>query len=178
MIVKATWMFAVDTSDLDPKFIDIPGLAKDLTMRELAHLLETKEITAEDFEYNVIEPPKPKNEYANIERFPKMERQPTRRRREIRVSGIYIADMIKEYCMDNFIVHPTTAVSTYDDKRDGMAYVTLYCTTGEWKRIMNHYKLKRCNKGYVRPMFDLGIGDDEIINDYLAPRSRQKHFPL
>lgn len=56
MIVKATWEFDVDTSDLDPGFIDIPGFAKDATMRELAYLLENKEIAAEDFEYRVNAP--------------------------------------------------------------------------------------------------------------------------
>lgn len=53
MIVKATWTFAVDTSDYKPTFIDIPGLAKDLTKRELAHLLRDGELTADDFEYEI-----------------------------------------------------------------------------------------------------------------------------
>ena len=53
MRVRAIWEFDVDTDDLDPKCIDIPGLAKDLTKRELAYSLERSTIDADDFEYVV-----------------------------------------------------------------------------------------------------------------------------
>ena len=53
MIVRATWEFEVDVEDLDPKFIDIPGLAKDLTRKELECLLQKQHITVDDFEYSV-----------------------------------------------------------------------------------------------------------------------------
>jgi hypothetical protein len=55
MRVKAVWEFEVDTEDFDPKFVDIEGLAKDLTQREMEYLLEHKEISAEDFSYEVVE---------------------------------------------------------------------------------------------------------------------------
>ena len=53
MKVTATWEFEVDVSDLDPKFVDVPGFAIDLAKRELGYLLEDREISAEDFEYTV-----------------------------------------------------------------------------------------------------------------------------
>ena len=53
MIVKAIWEFDVDTEGLDEKFIDIKGLAKDLTQREMKYLLEHNKITDEDFVYTV-----------------------------------------------------------------------------------------------------------------------------
>lgn len=55
MIVRATWEFEADVSDLDPKFIDIPGLAKDMAMRELGHLMDTGELSAADFTYEIME---------------------------------------------------------------------------------------------------------------------------
>lgn len=55
MIVKAIWEFDVDTTDLDPEFINIPGLAKDLTKRELQYCLDRNELCADDFEYVVEE---------------------------------------------------------------------------------------------------------------------------
>ena len=55
MIVRAVWEFDVDVNDLNPKFIDIPGLAKDLTMRELGYLMDTGEISAADFTYEIVE---------------------------------------------------------------------------------------------------------------------------
>ena len=54
MKIKATWEFDVDTSDFDPKFIDILGLAKDLTQKELAYLLERGLLDAADFEYSAV----------------------------------------------------------------------------------------------------------------------------
>ena len=47
MKVKAIWEFEVDTEDLDEEFVDIKGLAKDLTQREMEYLLEHKEISAD-----------------------------------------------------------------------------------------------------------------------------------
>ena len=55
MIVRAVWEFEADVSDLDPKFIDIPGLAKDMAMRELGHLMDTGELSAADFTYEIME---------------------------------------------------------------------------------------------------------------------------
>ena len=54
MKIKATWEFDVDTDDFDPKFVDIPGLAKDLTKQELAYLLERGLLDADDFEYSAV----------------------------------------------------------------------------------------------------------------------------
>ena len=53
MKVKAIWEFEVDTEDFDEEFVDIKGLAKDLTQREMEYLLEHKEILADDFSYEV-----------------------------------------------------------------------------------------------------------------------------
>ena len=53
MKVKAIWEFEVDTEDLMEEFVDIKGLAKDLTQREIEYLLENKEISAEDFSYEL-----------------------------------------------------------------------------------------------------------------------------
>ena len=55
MIVKAIWEFDFDTEDLDPEFIDIPGLAKEMTRRELDYILERNELCGDDFEYVVEE---------------------------------------------------------------------------------------------------------------------------
>lgn len=54
MKVTATWEFDVDVSDLDPNFVDISGLAVDLTRRELKDLLEKRQLTEGDFEYRVM----------------------------------------------------------------------------------------------------------------------------
>ena len=53
MKVKAIWEFDVDVEGLDPKQIDIPGMAKDVTRCELAYLLRKHDIVADDFEYVV-----------------------------------------------------------------------------------------------------------------------------
>ena len=55
MKVRAIWEFEVDIEDLDEEFVDIKGLAKDLTQREMKYLLEHKEISAEDFSYEIVE---------------------------------------------------------------------------------------------------------------------------
>jgi hypothetical protein len=55
MLVKAIWEFDVDTEDLNPEFIDIPLLAKELTQRELDYLIKHNQLDAEDFEYIVEE---------------------------------------------------------------------------------------------------------------------------
>ncbi len=54
MKVRVTWEFDVDTDDFDPKFVDIPGLAKELTKREIDFLLERGLLDADDFEYSVV----------------------------------------------------------------------------------------------------------------------------
>lgn len=54
MKVRVTWEFDVDTDDFDPKSVDIPGLAKDLTKKELTYLLERGLLDADDFEYCVV----------------------------------------------------------------------------------------------------------------------------
>lgn len=53
MKVKAIWEFEVDANDFDPKFVDIKGLAEDLTKRELKHLLQNRDLQADDFDYEV-----------------------------------------------------------------------------------------------------------------------------
>ena len=53
MKVKAIWEFEVDTEDFLEEFVDIKGLAKDLTQREMENLLKNQEISAEDFSYEV-----------------------------------------------------------------------------------------------------------------------------
>lgn len=55
MIVKATWEFDVDTSELLDEFVDVEGLAKDLTKRELEYLLTKCKISADEFIYEVID---------------------------------------------------------------------------------------------------------------------------
>lgn len=51
MIVKATYTFEfdVDTSSMDPKFVNIEELSKDLTKRELDSMIANNEITSDDF---------------------------------------------------------------------------------------------------------------------------------
>ena len=51
--VKATWEFEVNTEDLSEEFVDIKGLAKDLTQREMGNLLQNQEIAADDFSYEL-----------------------------------------------------------------------------------------------------------------------------
>lgn len=53
MKVKAIWEFETDMEDFDPKHVDIKGLAKDLTQRELDYLIKYGEIQADDFSYEV-----------------------------------------------------------------------------------------------------------------------------
>ena len=53
MVVKAVWEFEVNTEDFDNKSVDINGLAKDLTKREMKYLLEHEEISEEDFSYEI-----------------------------------------------------------------------------------------------------------------------------
>jgi hypothetical protein len=54
MKVQAIWEFDADVEELDSKFVDKVGLAKDLTERELAYLLSHNSISADDFEYSVV----------------------------------------------------------------------------------------------------------------------------
>lgn len=53
MKVKAIWEFEFDESGLDPKQIDIPGVAKDATRCELMYMLRKQELIADDFYYVV-----------------------------------------------------------------------------------------------------------------------------
>lgn len=53
MKVKAIWEFEVDTEDFSEEFVDVKGLAKDLTQREMGNLLQNQEIAAEDFSYEL-----------------------------------------------------------------------------------------------------------------------------
>ena len=57
MKVKATYVFDFepDTSDLNPAFVDIKGLAEDLAKNELATMLKYGEITTDDFEFEVTD---------------------------------------------------------------------------------------------------------------------------
>ena len=54
MKVLVMWEFDVDVEDFDPKCIDIPGLAKDLTKQELASQIINGDLTVDDFEYSVV----------------------------------------------------------------------------------------------------------------------------
>ena len=53
MKVKAIWEFEVDTEDFSEEFVDVKGLAKDLTQREMGKLLQNQEIAADDFSYEL-----------------------------------------------------------------------------------------------------------------------------
>ena len=53
MKVKAIWEFEVDTEDFSGEFVDVKGLAKDLTQKEMENLLQNQEIAAEDFSYEL-----------------------------------------------------------------------------------------------------------------------------
>lgn len=53
MLVKAVWEFEVNTENFDNKSVNINGLAKDLTKREMKYLLEHEEISEEDFSYEI-----------------------------------------------------------------------------------------------------------------------------
>lgn len=55
MKVRATWEFEVDTANFDPKRVDIPGLAKYVARNELSSLMFGKEISADDFTYEIVE---------------------------------------------------------------------------------------------------------------------------
>ena len=54
MKVRAVWEFDADVSDIDPKQIDIPGLAKDLAENELRHMIKNNLVTIEEFEFSVV----------------------------------------------------------------------------------------------------------------------------
>ena len=48
--VRLVFDFDVDISDLDPKDVDLRGLAKESALRELKSQLDLEQITEEDFE--------------------------------------------------------------------------------------------------------------------------------
>lgn len=54
MIVRVIWEFDADVENLDSKYVDLPGLARDLTKLELASLMQSGDITVDDFEYSVV----------------------------------------------------------------------------------------------------------------------------
>ena len=51
MKVRAVWEFEADVEDLDPKQVDIPGVAKDSARCELMYMLRKRELIADDFEF-------------------------------------------------------------------------------------------------------------------------------
>lgn len=55
MIVKAVYVFEfdVDTSEMNPKFIDIDGISKELTRRELDRMIIDGEIDSSDFDITI-----------------------------------------------------------------------------------------------------------------------------
>ena len=57
MIIRASWEFDADVSDISEEFVDIEGLAKDLCKRELASVIGNPDV-AEEFEYEVVSEPK------------------------------------------------------------------------------------------------------------------------
>ena len=54
MKVRATWEFEVDVTDFIPKYVNVPGLAVDLTREELNSCIERGDINGDDFEYSVV----------------------------------------------------------------------------------------------------------------------------
>lgn len=54
MKVRAIWEFEVDVEDFDPKYVDIPVLAKELTEAELNHMIEHNQLSADEFEFSVV----------------------------------------------------------------------------------------------------------------------------
>lgn len=56
MKVKISYEFDADVADLDPEFVDISGLAKDLALREMKSLLGSGDVNAEDFTYTTLGP--------------------------------------------------------------------------------------------------------------------------
>lgn len=57
MKVKATYVFDFepDTSDLNPEFVDIKGIAQAMAENELKYMLENNEITTDDFDFEVTD---------------------------------------------------------------------------------------------------------------------------
>lgn len=56
MLVQAIWEMEVDVDELDKKCVeDIDEHAKTLVKAKLDYLFKTGEITAEDFEYEIVE---------------------------------------------------------------------------------------------------------------------------
>lgn len=54
MKVKAVYEFDVDINDIDSMFVNKKGLAKDLTKAEVKSLIEKNELTADDFNYEIV----------------------------------------------------------------------------------------------------------------------------
>lgn len=55
MIVRATYTFEfdIDTSEMNPKFIDVNGISKELTKRELDRMIRYNEIDSSDFDITI-----------------------------------------------------------------------------------------------------------------------------
>lgn len=54
MKVRAVWEFDADVDDVDRRYVDVPGLAKELAEYELKHVLEHTLLTVDDFEFSVV----------------------------------------------------------------------------------------------------------------------------
>lgn len=54
MKVRAIWEFDSDVEDLDPKHVDIPGLAKVLAKEELKYMIEHDLLTTDEFDFSVV----------------------------------------------------------------------------------------------------------------------------
>lgn len=52
--VRSYWDFNADVSDVDPEYVDVKGLALELSKRELQYLLEHSKISADDFNQEVV----------------------------------------------------------------------------------------------------------------------------
>ena len=85
MKVKAIWEFEVDTEDFSDEFVDVEGLAKDLTQREMENLLQNQEIASEDFLYELenenqlaIEEEKTDDEQSELTPVTRKDEEPTK----------------------------------------------------------------------------------------------------
>lgn len=51
MKTRLIWEFDVDVKDIDPKFVDLDGLAEDLTKREMQYMIDNHLLTIDNFIY-------------------------------------------------------------------------------------------------------------------------------
>ena len=54
MKVRVTWEFDADVEDYNPRYVNVPELAKELTKNELASRILNGDVTIDDFEYSVV----------------------------------------------------------------------------------------------------------------------------